>query len=35
MGEQYVLMRLHDFTVLLGGQPAHHCDCPVAHDEDD
>jgi hypothetical protein len=33
MGEQYVVMRLHDFTVLLGGTPKHHCDCPIDHDD--
>jgi hypothetical protein len=35
MGEQYVILRLEDFTILLGGTPKHHCDCPVAHDEEE
>ena len=34
MGDQYVTLRLEDFTILLGGQPHPHCPCPIDHDED-
>lgn len=32
MGDQYVIVRLEDFTVLLGGQPEPECNCPIDHD---
>ena len=35
MGDQYVTLRLEDFTIILGGHPGPECPCPIEHDNNE